>query len=98
MTAARSIAVIQRVALSVDHLRIHAGGAVRLAGFVFPGHPGGWVRVQLLTGTGWRTVARPHLGAASRYAKTVVAGIPGRYVLRVVAPATLRTRSAAAAP
>ena len=88
VTATRSIAVVQRVALSVDHLRIHAGGALRLAGFVFPGHPGGWVRVQLLTGAGWRTVARPHLGGASRYAKTVIAGIPGRYVLRVVAPAT----------
>jgi hypothetical protein len=88
VTATRSLAVHQRVALAVDHLRIHPGGAVRLSGFVSPRHPGGRVRVQLLTRAGWRTVAKPLLGRASRYAKTVVAGISGRYVLRVVAPAT----------
>jgi hypothetical protein len=90
VTATRSMAVMQRVALAVDHLRIHPGGTVRLSGFVFPGHPGGRVRVQLLTGSGWRTVARPRLGVRSRFAKTVVAGVSGRYVLRVVAPATPR--------
>jgi hypothetical protein len=90
VTATRSMAVMQRVALAVDHLRIHPGGTVRLSGFVFPGHPGGRVRVQLLTRSGWRTVARPRLGARSRFAKTVIAGVSGRYVLRVVAPATPR--------
>ena len=37
--------------------------------------------------------ARPQLGIASRYAKTVVAGVRGRYVLRVVAPATADERA-----
>jgi hypothetical protein len=88
VTATRSLAVHQRVALAVDHLRIHPGGAVRLSGFVVPGHPRARVRVQLLTAAGWQTVAQPRLGIASHYAKTLVAGISGRYVLRVVAPAT----------
>jgi hypothetical protein len=89
VTATRSLDVHQRVALAVDRLRIHPGGAVRLSGFVVPGHPGGRVRVQLLTAAGWQTVAQPRLGLASHYAKTLVAAISGRYVLRVVAPATL---------
>jgi hypothetical protein len=86
--ASRTVAVRQRVALVADHLRVHRGGAVRLSGLVSPGHPGGRVAVQLLTASGWRTVARPRLGIASHYAKTVVAGVRGRYVLRVIAPAT----------
>jgi hypothetical protein len=88
VTARRTVVVAQRVALAVDHLRIHPGGAVRLSGFVLPGHAGGRVMVQLLTAGGWQTVARPQLGIRSRFAKTVVAGLSGRYVLRVVAPAT----------
>ncbi len=88
VSATRTVVVAQRVALAVDHLRIHPGGAVRLSGFVAPGHPGGRVLVQLLTARGWQTVARPQLGIRSRFAKTVVAGLSGRYILRVVAPAT----------
>jgi hypothetical protein len=88
VAATRSVAVHQRVALAADRLRIARGGVVRLTGRVLPGRPGARVRVQLLSGGGWRTVAQPRLGGASRFAKTVIAAIPGRYVLRVVAPAT----------
>jgi hypothetical protein len=90
VTTTRSVVVHQRVALVADHLRIHPGGAVRLTGRVFPARPGGRVWVQLLTAAGWRTVATPRLGGASRYTKTVIAGISGRYLLRVVAPATAK--------
>jgi hypothetical protein len=86
--AARTVTVRQRVALVADHLRVHRGGAVRLSGLVAPGHPGARVSVQLLTASGWRTVARPRLGIGSHYAKTVVAAARGRYVLRVTVPAT----------
>ncbi len=87
--ASRTVAVRQRVALVADRLRVHRGGAVRLSGLVAPGHPGARVSVQVLTASGWRTVARPRLGIASHYTKTVVAAARGRYVLRVIAPATL---------
>lgn len=86
--ASRAVAVRQRVALVADHLRVRHGGAVRLSGLVSPGHPGGLVHVQLLTASGWRTVANPRLGIGSHYAKTVIAGARGRYVLRVIASAT----------
>jgi hypothetical protein len=86
--AARTVTVRQRVALVADHLRVHRGGAVRLSGLVAPGHPGARVSVQLLTASGWRTVARPRLGIGSHYTKTVVAAARGRYVLRVTAAAT----------
>jgi hypothetical protein len=86
--AARTVSVRQRVALVADHLRVHRGGAVRLSGLVAPGHPGGRVSVQLLTASGWRTVARPRLGLGSHFVKTVIAAARGRYVLRVTAAAT----------
>jgi len=86
--ASRTVAVRQRVALVADHVRVRHGGAVRLSGLVSPGHPGGRVHVQVLTGSGWRTVANPRLGIGSHYAKTVIAAARGRYVLRVIAPAT----------
>jgi large repetitive protein len=86
--ASRTVTVRQRVALLADHLRIHRGGAVRLTGLVSPAHPGARVSVQVLTASGWRTVARPRLGIGSHYTKTVVAAARGRYVLRVIAPAT----------
>jgi hypothetical protein len=86
--AVRAVSVRQRVALVADHLRVHRGGAVRLSGLVAPGNPGARVSVQLLTASGWRTVARPRLGIGSHYAKTVVAAARGRYVLRVTVAAT----------
>jgi hypothetical protein len=93
VTAARRIAVHQRVRLVAGAVRIRAGGGVRLTGRVYPGHARGRVLVQLLTAGGWRTVAEPRLGPASRFGKTVIAGSRGSYLLRVVAPAT-RTNAA----
>jgi len=93
VTARRTVTVHQRVSLAVDRVRIRAGGAVRLHGLVTPARPGGRVVIQLLTSNGWRTVTHARLGGASRYVKTVVAGVRGSYVLRVVAPAT-RTNAA----
>ena len=63
------------------------GGALTLAGRVAPGR-GGRVSIELLTATGWRTVARPRLSPRSTYRATVIAALPGRYVLRAVARAT----------
>lgn len=88
LRASRTVAVRQRVALVADRLRVQHGGAVRLSGLVSPGHPGGRVHVQVLTASGWRTVANPRLGIGSHYAKTVIAAARGRYLLRVIAPAT----------
>jgi hypothetical protein len=88
VTATRTITVHRRVTLAANRLRIHPGGAVALSGRVSPASPGARVRLQLLTGGGWRTVAVARLGGASRFSKTVVAGVPGRYVLRVLAPGT----------
>jgi hypothetical protein len=93
VTAGRRIAVHQRVRLVAGAGRIRAGGGVRLTGRVFPGHAHGRVLVQLLTAGGWRTVAEPRLGPESRFAKTVIAGARGSYMLRVVAPPT-RTNAA----
>jgi hypothetical protein len=90
VTAVRRIAIHQRVRLVVGAARIRAGGGVRLTGRVYPGHARGRVLVQLLTASGWRTVAQPRLGPASRFAKTVIAGRRGSYLLRVIAPATRR--------
>src|SRR4029078_13108698 len=86
--SSRTVAVRQRVALVADRVRVQHGGAVRLSGLVSPGNPGGRVRVQGGTASGWRTVASPRLGIGSHYAKTVIAGARGRYLLRVIAPAT----------
>jgi hypothetical protein len=88
VTADRRIVVHQRVRLVAGGARIRAGGGVRLTGRVYPGHARGRVLVQLMTAGGWRTVAEPRLGPASRFAKTVIAGARGSYLLRVVAPAT----------
>jgi len=88
VTAGRRIAVHQRVRLVAGAGWIRAGGGVRLTGRVYPGHARGRVLVQLLTASGWRTVAEPRLGPASRFATTVIAGASGSYLLRVVAPAT----------
>ena len=93
VTATRRIAVRQRVRLVAGAARIRAGGGVRLTGRVYPGHARGRVSVQLLTGSGWRTVAQARLGPASRFAKTVIAGARGTYLLRVLAPST-RTNAA----
>jgi hypothetical protein len=62
------------------------GGTLQLSGRVAPAR-GGRVSIQLLTATGWRTVARPKLSARSAFHATVIAALPGRYVLRAVVAA-----------
>ena len=64
------------------------GLPVRLSGAVGPSAPGARVTVQLLTSRGWTPVATPRLGSRSGYSATVVPRLPGRYLLRAVAPAT----------
>ena len=97
VTATRSVAVIQRVALAVDHLRIHPGGAVRLSGLVVarPSRRAGARaapdRARLADG-GDAAARHPRRGTRRPWSP----GISGRYVLRVVAPATPPTRSGAA--
>jgi hypothetical protein len=87
--AERTLVVHQRVTLSASAQRMRRGGTLELAGKVSPAR-GGRVSIQLLTGSGWRTVARPKLNARSAFHATVVAALPGRYVLRAVAAATAR--------
>ena len=88
VSAARTLVVRQRVTLTASVTRLRRGGAFTLSGRVLPAHPGGRVQIQLLTAAGWRTVASPLLGARSAFRKTLVAAVPGRYVLRAVAAAT----------
>ena len=83
----RTLVVHQRVTLAASAHRMRRGGALQLTGRVAPGR-GGRVSIELLTATGWRTVARPRLSARSAYRATVIAALPGRYVLRAVAAAT----------
>jgi hypothetical protein len=85
--AERTLAVHQRVTLAASRHRMRRGGALQLSGRVAPGRAGR-VSIQLLTTSGWRTVARPKLSARSAFHATVVAALPGRYVLRAVAAAT----------
>ena len=83
----RTLVVHQRVTLAASAHRMRRGGALQLTGRVAPGR-GGRVAIELLTASGWRTVARPRLSARSAYRATVIAALPGRYVLRAVAAAT----------
>ena len=85
--AERTLAVHQRVTFAASRHRMRRGGALQLSGRVAPGRAGR-VSIQLLTASGWRTVARPKLSARSAFHATVVAALPGRYVLRAVAAAT----------
>jgi Big-like domain-containing protein len=85
----RTLVVHQRVTLAASRHAMRHGGALQLSGRVLPGR-GGRVSIQLLTAAGWRTVARPALNARSAYHATVIASLPGRYVLRAVVAATAR--------
>ena len=83
----RTVAVRHRVTLSASSSRVRSCTPVRLRGTVAPRHSGR-VTVQLLTPSGWVAVARPALGPAGGYSTVVLPRFHGRYVLRVVAPAT----------
>ena len=88
VNATRTVVVHQRITLAASTYRLRRGGTVRLSGRVAPAHPGGRVELQLLTSRGWRTVAADRLNARSVFATTVIAALPGRYVLRAVTAAT----------
>jgi hypothetical protein len=81
-----TVVVRQRVTLNAAVRTLRRGMPLRLSGRVYPAHPGAVVNVQMLTGRGWLTVARPRLGSGSGFATTVVPRSPGRYLLRVTAP------------
>jgi hypothetical protein len=83
----RTLVVHQRVTLAASRHRMRRGGTLQLSGRVAPAR-GGRVSIELLTATGWRTVARPRLSARSAFHATVIAALPGRYILRAVAAAT----------
>jgi len=87
--AERTLVVHQRVTLAASRHRMRHGGTLRLSGRVAPARAGR-VSIQLLTGSGWRTVAHPRLGAGSRFHATVVAAVRGRYILRAIAAGTAR--------
>ncbi len=89
VSATRTVVVRQAVTLRASTRVMRHGGALRLAGSVRPAHPGAAVRLQLLTGRGWVTVAAPRLGALSGFTRTVVPPVAGRYLFRAVVPATL---------
>ena len=84
--AERTLVVHQRVTLAASKTRMRRGGTLQLSGRVAPARSGR-VSIQLLTATGWRTVARPKLSARSAFRATVIAALPGRYVLRAVVSA-----------
>jgi archaellum component FlaG (FlaF/FlaG flagellin family) len=88
VTVQRAIGVHRRVTVAADHAIVRRGLPVRLSGSVGPSAPGSRVTVQLLTSRGWTPVAFPRLGGRSGYSATVIPRLPGRYLLRVVAPAT----------
>jgi len=67
-----TVVVRQRVTLNAAVRTLRRGMPLRLSGRVYPAHPGAVVNVQMLTGRGWLTVARPRLGSGSGFATTVV--------------------------
>ena len=85
----RTVTVRQRVSLRAGSLQVRRGMPIHLAGAVAP-RTASRVRVQLLTASGWRTVATPRPGLRGGYSAVVVPRIRGRYLFRTVAPNTAR--------
>jgi len=83
-----TVVVSQRVTLSAASATVRHGTPIRLSGRVLPAHPGLVLRIQMLTGRGWVTVAAPRLSAGSLYSGTLLPRVRGRYLFRVVAPGT----------
>jgi hypothetical protein len=79
-----------RITLRVSTRTPASGQAVRFSGFVLPAYNGRRVAIQRRTHTGWRTIARAKLLAAtpsagiarSRYSKRVTIRRSGRYRVR----------------
>jgi hypothetical protein len=83
-----TVVVGQRVTLTAASMTVRRGTPIRLSGRVLPAHPGQALRIQMLTGRGWVTVAAPKLSARSLFSDTLLPRLPGRYLFRVVAPTT----------
>jgi hypothetical protein len=88
VSAAHTVVVAQRVGLAASRATQRRGTTIHLSGRVLPAHGGIAVRVQLFTRRGWVTVAKPIATARGRYAATLLPRVAGRYVFRVIAPAT----------
>ena len=83
-----TVVVRQRVTLAATSATVRRGTPIRLSGGVLPAHPGLALRVQMLTGRGWVTVATPKLSTRSLFSSTLLPRVRGRYLFRVVAPST----------
>jgi hypothetical protein len=83
-----TVVVAERVTLSVASATARHGTPIRLSGRLLPAHPGLTLRIQMLTGRGWVTVATPRLSTRSLFSSTLLPRVRGRYLFRVVAPAT----------
>ena len=88
ISVARTVVVAQRVGLAAAQTTQRRGTTIHLSGRVTPAHGGSTLRVQLFTRRGWTTVARPVLRSGGRYSATLLPRVAGRYVFRVLAPAT----------
>ena len=72
----------------LDYAGTELADRPRLSGRVLPAHPGLAMRIQMLTGRGWVTVATPKLSPGSLFSGTLLPRVRGRYLFRVVAPGT----------
>ncbi len=88
VTVTHTVVVHARVSVTVSAARLVHGHPLRLFGRLAPGHPYTTVELQLLTRSGWVTVSRPRTGALSGYSTIVIPPTAGRYLFRVLAPAT----------
>jgi hypothetical protein len=88
VSVAHTVVVASRVGLASAKSTQRRGTTIHLSGRVLPAHGGTRVLVQLFTHRGWMTVARPLEDARGRYGATLLPRVAGRYVFRVVAPAT----------
>lgn len=83
----RTVAVRQRVSLSVSDRSVRAGQAVRFSGKVTPRRTGS-VALQRRAGKAWTTVLRDRLDGNGRYRLAVATRSRKDYDWRVVVPAT----------
>ena len=81
-SAPRRVTVVARVAARAPR-HVKRGGAARVKGAVRPGLPGRRVALQLRSGRGWKTVARPRTRIGGRFVAAWRPPAPGRYRLRV---------------
>ena len=88
VSVARTVVVAERVGLAAGRSTQRRGTTIHLSGRVLPVHGGIRLLAQTFTRHGWVTVARPLLSSTGRYSATLLPRVAGRYVFRVLAPAT----------